>query len=216
MDNIINFIQTYWGYTLVGGVSVGALITFAVSNIKMLLSNKGKDVTITSITKQVTELKNCLNQSQDENNSLIKNIKALQISQEQKDQYYEKMQSITFKAISYLVMASKLSAEDKEALEADIQVFKTETVSTCKAKLVEYDNALTNAIQTGNIETVKDTVKETVVPDAVQTVSDVSSKIPSLLEKYTNKPSTNNAITTEGVTSEDTATVTTDTQTTNN
>ena len=33
METIINFLEQYWGYTLFGGVSLGTMITFVITQI---------------------------------------------------------------------------------------------------------------------------------------------------------------------------------------
>ena len=53
MESIINFLETYWGYTLFGGVTFGTLITFVVFQIKTLLKSKSQHNIVNDLMKDV-------------------------------------------------------------------------------------------------------------------------------------------------------------------
>ena len=187
MENIINFIQTYWGYTLFGGVTIGTLITFTIVLIKTILSNKGKDLSIAQLQKTISTMKTAMEQKTEENNNLIYNLQQYQLTSEKKDEYWHQVQTTMFKSISFLVMASKLSSEDKEALEQDIQSLKLASTEEFKVKLTQYDEHLTDAIKTGEDQIVEGVVKDVVVPDAIDTVQNTIEKTQTLFDKYLNK-----------------------------
>lgn len=187
MENIINFIQTYWGYTLFGSVTLGTLITFTIVLIKTILSNKGKDLSITQLQKLVSTMKTEMEKKTEENNNLISNLQQYQISSNKKDEYMHQIVSTMFKSISFLVMASKLPSEDKEALEQDLQNLKLTSTEEFKVKLTQYDEHLTDAIKTGEDQIVEGVVKDVVVPDAIDTVQNTIEKTQTLFDKYLNK-----------------------------
>ena len=187
MENIINFIQTYWGYTLFGSVTLGTLITFTIVLIKTILSNKGKDLSIIQLQKLVSTMKTEMEKKTEENNNLISNLQQYQISSNKKDEYMHQIVSTMFKSISFLVMASKLPSEDKEALEQDLQNLKLTSTEEFKVKLTQYDEHLTDAIKTGEDQIVEDVVKDVVVPDAIDTVQNTIEKTQTLFDKYLNK-----------------------------
>lgn len=187
MENIINFIQTYWGYTLFGSVTLGTLITFTIVLIKTILSNKGKDLSITQLQKLVSTMKTEMEKKTEENNNLISNLQQYQLSSSKKDEYMHQIVSTMFKSISFLVMASKLPSEDKEALEQDLQNLKLTSTEEFKVKLTQYDEHLTDAIKTGEDQIVEGVVKDVVVPDAIDTVQNTIEKTQTLFDKYLNK-----------------------------
>ena len=49
MEQIINFLEEFWGVTIVGGVSVGTLITFVIVQIKSLIKDKHKNTNIDKV-----------------------------------------------------------------------------------------------------------------------------------------------------------------------
>lgn len=170
MDTIINFLEQYWGYTLFGGVSLGAIVTFTVTQIKVILKEKVKSKDLDTALNTIKELYETLDarsnesaeatkQVNDKNNKVI-----AQLAQQQ--QYADQVQAATFQAISYLVIASKLPTEDKIALQAKFN-------NLLKDKTVEYTNL------------IKEEVAEEVVPDIVETVKESVEETKSLLDKYT-------------------------------
>ena len=44
MEEIINFLEQYWGYTLFGGASLGTMVTFVITQIKSLIKDKNKNI----------------------------------------------------------------------------------------------------------------------------------------------------------------------------
>lgn len=167
MEAILNFFEQYWGYTLFGGVTVGSLVAFAIAAFKL----------ISTVVKQKKEAK----EKDAEHQSVVKTLVA-QINEQkalygeaikkqiQDAQYTAKVQAVTFEALSYLIMASKLSTEDKLTLT---QKFSTLTNTT--------PEDVENAYEVAN-EKVQEKVKE--AEDIKNVVVATVDKAKSLLDKY--------------------------------
>ena len=167
MNGLMEFIEQYWGVTLVGGVSVGGIITFAVVQIKYLIRERTKNVTINTLMDAVT------------NTIAKKDADAMKWAEEKsallaQNEYYQATQAVMFKSISYLVAASKLPIEEKLKLQEDFVNLKNMTVEQLKP------------VATDIVNEVKEEAKEqapivtTIINDAVETAT-------SLLDKYTKK-----------------------------
>lgn len=176
MEQIINFLEQYWGYTIVGGATFGTIITFIVTQIKSLLSSKLKDAklgeqsrTVDKLMTKCEDLCTELSVKELEKQELHKQLELEQKKALVKEQYFEQVQASTFKAIAFLIAASKLPNEDKIALQKEF-----------------------NSIVKPTFETYVEEVKETVVPvveevkeDTVAVVEETIQKTKSLLDKYT-------------------------------
>ncbi len=158
MESIINFLETYWGYTLFGGVTFGTLITFIVFQIKTLLKSKTQHNIVNDLMKDVDGLITKLNEKEQEKLELIKEKREL-----------DQVQALTFKAISYLVAASKLPNEDKIALQKDFVLLAQRTK----------DQTITVA------EDIAVEVKDTVIESATGIVEETLERTNDLLSKYT-------------------------------
>lgn len=177
METIIKFLEEYWGYTLFGGVSLGTIITFIITNIKTLLQNKAKNVDITKIVTKADELCAELTNRTAEQEKQITDLKD-RIRKQQQDMsdrtaYYEKIQEATFQAISYLTMASKLPTEDKIVIQ---QKFS----SLLSTKTTEYKEVVKDEVKALTAE-----VETKIIPDAKETVLQTVEETKSLLDKYT-------------------------------
>lgn len=176
MEQLMNFLEQYWGYTIVGGVTFGTLITFIVTQIKSLISSKLKDAKLGDQAKQVDDLMTkcedlctALSVKELEKQEVHKQLELEQKKALVKEQYFEQVQASTFKAIAFLVAASKLPNEDKVALQTEF-----------------------NSIIKPTFETYVEEVKEVAVPaiieikeDTVDVVEETIQKTKSLLDKYT-------------------------------
>ena len=162
METIIKFLEQYWGYTLVGGLSLGTLVTFTVTQIKSNIKDKVKSRNLDTALSTITSLYERL-EYEKKSKAVVE--KELQANKE----YFEKVQAATFQAISYLVIASKLPTEDKIALQEKF-------TSLLQNKTVEYTALIKDTVST--------TVK-TIVPDATETVKTAVEETKSLLDKYT-------------------------------
>lgn len=184
MEQIINFLEQYWGYTLVGGASLGTVITFTITQIKALIKDKTKNKNIDTMVSKADSLCEELNAREERREQELKQLtskleaqqdevtkKQLEIAE--KEAYFEKVQAATFQAISYLVVASKLPTEDKIALQ---EKFTT----LLNSKAVEYKETIKD-----EVVAVKNEVVEKIIPDATETVTAAVEETKSLLDKYT-------------------------------
>lgn len=169
MQEIIEFLEQYWGVTIVGGLTVGTLITFVLVQVKTLLSGRNVKNGLTQALDVVGELVTRLNTIEAEK-KLIEDARleeeqkyrtrelALQtdtvIKEEQfraelkaKEEYYAKVQATTFQAISYLVLASKLPTEDKLALQQDFVKLGEEKIAEVKTVVSTYATDLIGALK---------------------------------------------------------------------
>lgn len=177
MEAIINFLEQYWGYTIFGGLSLGTISTFIITNIKTLIQNKAKNINIDNVVNKANELCIELTGKNAEQAAQITKLETLVRKQNQdmaeRNEYFEKIQTATFQAISYLTIASKLPTEDKIALQ---QKF----ASIVQNKAVEYKEVLKDEVQA-----VKTEVETKVIPDAKETIENTIEETKSLLDKYT-------------------------------
>ena len=177
MDTIINFLEQYWGLTLFGGVSVGTIVTFTITQIKVILKDKVKskhlDSALSTVDKLCLELDARNKAAEEKNAQLQTELNAKTEEMIAKEQYFEKVQAATFQAISYLVIASKLPTEDKIALQEKF-------TSVINDKATQYKNMLAD-----EVAAVKAEVTNNIIPDATATVTETVEETKSLLDKYT-------------------------------
>lgn len=162
MENIINFLEQYWGVSVLGITTIGTIVTFIVTQFKAWAKDKIKNQRITDLidTLDVTtkQLEMSEQSKRETENQLIIN-----------EQERSEVQAVTFKVLSYLVMASKMSATDKNALKEDMMNIGKSTKDT--------------AVQLGT--EVVDNVVEDVVEKTEKLISDVKNSAETLLNKYT-------------------------------
>ena len=177
MEAIINFLEQYWGYTIFGGLSLGTIVTFIITNIKTLIQNKAKNINIDSVVKKANELCEELTNKNTEQSETIKRLSNRLAEQQnemlERNAYFEKIQEATFQAISYLTMASKLPTEDKIALQ-------NKFAGIIENKAIEYKEVLKDEVLA-----VKEEVVTKVLPDAKETIKETVEETKSLLDKYT-------------------------------
>ena len=177
MEQIISFLEEYWGYTLVGGISFGTIITFIITQIKVLIKDKNKNKAVDTIVSTADNLVAELNAREERRNAEIKQLSETVTTQQAeikaKEEYLEKVLSTTFQAISYLVIASKLPTEDKIILQ---EKFTT----LLQNKATEYKEVLTD-----EVTAIKTEVEQKIVPDASATITETIEETKSLLDKYT-------------------------------
>lgn len=177
MDAIINFLEQYWGYTLIGGVSFSSILTFIVVQIKVLIKDKRKNKSIDTVVTKTNGLCEELKTNKEDQNKkielLLARVQEQQNTLDERNAYFEKVQSAIFQALSYLAIASKLPTEDKIALQ---QKF----ASILTTKTTEYKEVLKDEVQA-----LKQEVTEVVIPDAKETIKSTIEETKSLLDKYT-------------------------------
>lgn len=177
MDAIINFLEQYWGYTLIGGVSFGSILTFIVVQIKVLIKDKCKNKSIDTVVNKTNGLCEEIKTNKEDQNKkielLLARVQEQQNTLDERNAYFEKVQSAIFQALSYLAIASKLPTEDKIALQ---QKF----ASILTTKNTEYKEVLKDEVQA-----LKQEVTEVVIPDVKETIKSTIEETKSLLDKYT-------------------------------
>ena len=184
MDAIINFLEQYWGYTLIGGASFGSIITFVIVQIKLIIKDKCKNKDIDKVvnTSQTlcAEMQSNKSDQDKKIDTLLTQLSKQQQTIEERNEYFEKVQSAIFQALSYLAIASKLPTEDKIALQ---QKF----ASILTTKSTEYKQVLAGEVQTlkETLVSAKDDVENTIIPDAKKTIESTIEETKSLLDKYT-------------------------------
>ena len=179
MDAIMNFLEQYWGYTIFGGISLGTIITFTVTQIKALVKNKTNNQNIKDALDKAEGLCLELKQRNDEQtqtiNQLTTRIEKQQREMAERNAYFEQIQTATFQALSYLAIASKLPTEDKIALQ---QKF----TSILEHKTVQYKEMLQDEVQA-----LTDEITDNIIPDVQETIKTTVEETKSLLDKYTDE-----------------------------
>lgn len=165
MEGLMEFLEQYWGLSIMGGVSLGTIVTFVIVQINLLRKDKKKNVVVDSLLKDATKLVDTINATNKENAAL-----------QEENNLMRQTQAVTFKAISYLVVASKLPNEEKIALQKDFNdlatVSKQVAANTVKKVVVDAKATATDFVEEHTPE-VTDVLKV-----AVNTAS-------TLLKKYT-------------------------------
>jgi hypothetical protein len=109
MEILMELLEQYWGMAVVGGLTVGTIITFIVVTIKQLIQDKLKNKQIDLLTGDIKLIDKAREAS----------LKVQEVISS-RNEHLERMQCTTFKIMSYLVAASKLTTEDKIALQDEI------------------------------------------------------------------------------------------------
>ena len=162
MEQVIQFLEEYWGVSIAGGVTVGTLVTFIVVQIKAILQS---NLLRTQSSNQLSSSSALVKDIAQKYSALEQRHKEL----EAKDRYLEQVNMATFKALSYIVIASKLPIEDKLSLQEDFN------------KLM----AVKPAVSEGTAGVVPETTKTEVTQEVVaQTVQTVVQAAGDLLSKY--------------------------------
>jgi hypothetical protein len=162
MEQVIQFLEEYWGVSIAGGVTVGTLLTFIVVQVKSILQF---NLVRTQSTSQLSNSTQLVKDIAQKYSSLEQRHKEL----EAKDHYLEQVNMATFKALSYIVIASKLPIEDKLSLQEDFN------------KLM----AVKPAVSEGSADVTPALPKPIVSQEVVtQTVETVVKAAGDLLSKY--------------------------------
>lgn len=161
MEGLIKFLEENWGVTIVGGVTIGSLIMFGISAIKMFLRDKIKNREVNAIVSDVlTRTENAVISITDRYNKTEKENQRLHAENE----YLQRVVASTFKAISYLTMASKLPTEEKIVLQSEFTALLT---------------PLKDRVEEAVVEVVEETKQ-----DVTEVVKDVVEKAGNILDKY--------------------------------
>jgi integrase len=175
MEQVIEFIEQYWGVTVAGGVTLGSIISFVIVQIKYILQAKTKDVEIQGLIQSV---KSSVNLSKDIKDETHKELEAILQGKQivlEENKYLKDTQAVMFKAISYLVIASKLPIEEKLALQEDFVRLKERNINIEQIHTKEPVVPVVPEVVEKEEESIFDNVKEVV------------EKTKSLLDKYASK-----------------------------
>lgn len=128
MKELMEFFEQYWGYTIVGGVTLGAVVTNIIAIIKVILTSNVKNKQCTAVVNTANELQEKLNAKDEQYELALAKYEQAQIEYnkelERKQQEYmqelktvegrtQQITSVLFTAISYIIMGSKLDDETK-------------------------------------------------------------------------------------------------------
>ena len=161
MDGIISWLQEYWGMSIVGGVTIGSVITLAIFTIKFFLSMK---------------------KTQTDNSIMLKALNLLLQERQlmvEKSEIDSRVTASIFKSLSYLVVSSKLPMEEKLALNADYVEVKqlVEQASIKTQELAQLKlNELVAQVQE-KVAAVGTTVKAAVTDSGAKATSTISSAV---------------------------------------
>lgn len=130
MNEIIVFIEQYWGVTVVGGLTIGTLLTFAIVQVISLFKGKTKNAQVIALLDKLEETTLKYNEAQAD--------KAVLTAQgEAEREAAEQVNAVNFKILSYLVAASKLPEGSKVELQADIVNVVNKSLQVAKVEIVD-------------------------------------------------------------------------------
>jgi hypothetical protein len=167
MEQLMAFLEQYWGFSLLGGATVGTIVTFTVTMLKSLRRDNAKSGLVTTLMNKLEDIT-------EKNNALMESNKALELKHEEaikRTETQDKALALTFKAISFLVVSSKLPNEDKLALQEDF---------------IELGNEIkTQGVETGTkvVQKVAETIPEA-KEEVTQIISGAIGAATTLLDKY--------------------------------
>jgi hypothetical protein len=150
MEQVIQFLEEYWGVSIAGGVTVGTLLTFIVVQVKAILQS---NLLRTQSTSQLSSSAQLVKDIAEKYTALETRHQEL----EAKDKYLELVNLATFKALSFIVIASKLPIEDKLALQAEFEKLKQPIASVVVKEEVKTEQPLViNEVVTNVVEAAAD------------------------------------------------------------
>lgn len=155
LKEIALFIKSVWGYVLVGGITIGMLVSMIVLWVKTLGAIKKKDnQTERALQSKISE----------------------KIASESNSLYFDKVVSVMFEAIIYIIMASKMTQGDKITLQSLINSVDKDSYIEIVKKVLEQNN----------IEDIETKIEEIVenAPEVIQETIQVATTSKTLLDKY--------------------------------
>lgn len=201
MDAIMNFLEQYWGYTIFGTLTFGTLLTTAIALIKMILSNKLKNTQMSTLSNTVNTVLDKLADKDVKHSALIEQMKAetnehyasMKQQQEQFNQqleasnsYSQKVQAVTFTALSYIIMGSKLPDDTKLSLIAKFNTLLSEG-SACVNALSDAVEDLSTQLTEWQSDLEVQSSSPVLTAEPVATPQEeVAQTVKSLFDKYSN------------------------------
>jgi hypothetical protein len=166
MEQIIEFMDAYWGVTVFGTVTVGTLITFSVLMARMIIKEKSNNVLVNLLMDKVADALKAKDSETYEKAQVVA-----------ENEYLQKSMALTFKYLNYLTVASKLDGAQKIELVEDAKALQ----DGYALKLVE--------IAAGVFEAEGDIIEklEANKNPIIEIIEDATEVAASLLDKYTVK-----------------------------
>lgn len=202
MNGIMSFLEQYWGYTIFGTITFGTLLTTAIALIKMVLSNKLKNTQMSTLSTTVNTLLEKLANKDVEHSALIEQMKTetnehyalMKQQQEQFNQqlessnsYSQKVQAVTFTALSYIIMGSKLPDDTKLSLISKFNTLLSEG-SACVSALSDAVEDLNTQLTEWQSDLEVQSSSPVLPAEPVATPQEeVAQTVKSLFDKYSNK-----------------------------
>jgi citrate synthase len=190
----MKFFEQYWGYTLIGGVTLGTLITNVVVFIKLLITNKLKNTESDDVLTKASELQDKLAEKDKQYAESLAKMEQHQTEYfkelERKQKEYnnklsinelksQQVQAVLFTAVSYLIMGSKL----EEPVKLDILKKMNNLLDTPNT-----DTNVTNTVKEELVQAVSNYVTEKVVePTEVEMETAeqiIKNTVHTLFDKY--------------------------------
>ena len=165
MDQVMDFIDVYWGVSILGGLTVGTLINTVWISVKNYFSTKTNNVLVTAA---IAAVDSALKKKDEETYA-----KAELILQ---NEYLQRGQVLLFKYINYLTVASKLDGAQKIELVQEAQALQIEFQGRFEGLATVISEGLVEAaleIISGNQEV------------AVSILDEAINSAGSLLDNYT-------------------------------
>lgn len=165
MEPIINFFEQYWGYTLVGGVTIGTIVTTIFLQLRSLGIFRSTNRKVDDVSSQLNVAVTKYEQSEKEKTEIAK-----------QNVFLGEVIGTTFKALSYLTLASKLSPDEKLELQKDFN------------KLAEDAKRANMVMINDGVKVMRDTTKavlSTTGPILAEIAAKVVTEGKSILDKYT-------------------------------
>lgn len=197
MNEIMVFFEQYWGYTLFGGITLGTLITTAIALIKLILSNNVKNTQTSAVVTAADELISKVKEKDEQYERTLANMKSAQEAyfaelNRKQQEFNEKIstnegkaqqvQAVTFTAISYIIMGSKLDDETKlsilNKMNKLLELHDSEvTIDSVKADIAQ------SVVNYGGTNTQEPAPVITTIATELAEAAQVSQ---TLFDKYTN------------------------------
>lgn len=158
--DIIGLLEQYWGVTIIGGFTVGMLITLIWCIIKYVPKILKSFKKTESIGNTMEKIVDRVDTSMSEQSKQLIELEQARIKD---NQHYQKVVDVMFKTLTYLAMSSKLDNDDKIKLVEAMKDINKEVDQPIK-------------VEEPVVEQVKEEVKEEPIEELAETILDKYSK----------------------------------------
>ena len=170
MEQIIALLEEYWGLTIVGGITIGGVITLAVMAVKFFISMRKTQTDNATLTQAV---------------SVLMADRQLSVERAELD---SRINASIFKTLSYLTMSSKLPLEEKTALITDyteVKLLMDASMAKAKEQAQLKLNAMVANIQ-GNVAAAGVAIKDEVAKVGEQVTANTATFVSGAVQGVTN------------------------------